>query len=398
MLAAVFTWNGCTEEGRLDHIDDSAPAPAGVENVTSIPIAGGAILRYNLPRDKNILYVKVEFETAPGEIREAKASLFKDSVTLMGYAAAGIYPVKIYSVGRNEKLSEPVPYDIEVLSPPVELVYPTLELTPNFGGIKLSYENTARGDLAMVVMIDTLDGVWQPLQTFYTNSASGSFSVRGLDTVEMKFGVYLRDRWNNKSMLYEKKILPIFEQYIKKDTWQKYTLPGDTDIPAENDESRYSLKGLWDEITNVLYFNIYASPHDQPIPMVFTIKLGKRVTISRIVVHFQANGYTESAPKKFELYGSDVASPSADLFGGDWNLLGRFQAKDKPDPVQPSDIEEVVTKGLSFDLEVVPGEIEDPWQGVQYIRFRTMETYKGPAYRGQLIFSELDLYGKILDM
>jgi hypothetical protein len=191
-------------------------------------------------------------------------------------------------------------------------------------------------------------------------------------------------------------VKPIFEELITKDTWAKYSLEGDTDIPAEENESRYGLKGLWDGITAEINWNVFATPHNLPFPMTFTIRLGKTITISRMVLHHR-NAYEGSTPKVFELYGSNEDVPGADLFGGDWHLLGSFQSKDAPNPVQPSDADEVKVKGLSFDLEVVPGEIDDPWMPVRFIRFRTVETYKGPAYFGQLIISELTLYGQMID-
>ncbi|NLX67516.1 MAG: DUF4959 domain-containing protein, partial [Bacteroidales bacterium] len=74
----------CKEEGRVDFIDEHAPAPAQVTNVLIENRAGGALLKYTLPVDKNLLYVRAEYEIKPGVIRETKSSYFKDSLVLEG--------------------------------------------------------------------------------------------------------------------------------------------------------------------------------------------------------------------------------------------------------------------------------------------------------------------------
>ncbi len=395
LMLVLMILPACKDEGRLDHIDDAAPAPAQVASVSVENLPGGAVLRYKFPADKNLLYVKAVYETTPGRQREAKASLFVDSLVLDGFAAAGSYPVKIYSVGRNEKLSEPVIASVDPLSPPIELTFPTLQMSPTFGGIKITYENAARGDLAVVLMVDTLGGVWRPLQTFYTNQAAGAFAQRGLKTNNMKFGLYLRDRWNNKSDTLVAEIEPGFEEEIPKSTWTKYSLAGDTDAPAENNETAYGLKNIWDGIIANPYTNVFATLRNQAFPMTFTVSLGKTVTLSRIVVHHRKNmAYAASSPRAFELYGSNVDTPGADLFGGDWTLLGKFRSKDAPDPIQPSDREEAEAKGLNFDLEAIPGVVDNPWIPVKYIRFRSMESYASNLL-GQIIIAEIELYGKV---
>lgn len=69
-------WTGCKEEGRIDFIDMSAPAPGQVKDVVVINRPGGAVLKYTLPEDRNLLYVRAEYEIKPGVIRETKSSFY----------------------------------------------------------------------------------------------------------------------------------------------------------------------------------------------------------------------------------------------------------------------------------------------------------------------------------
>ena len=110
---------GCKDEGRIDHIDDSAPAPLPVTvlEVTSKP--GGAVIKYEIPDDDNLLGVKVVY-TRNNELCESKASRYVDTLVVEGFGNTLPQEVKLYSVGVNEKLSEPVTTTIQPLLPPVQ--------------------------------------------------------------------------------------------------------------------------------------------------------------------------------------------------------------------------------------------------------------------------------------
>jgi hypothetical protein len=109
----------CREDGRIDHIDGNAPAPAQVSDVTVRGTPGGAVLKYKLPKDENLLYVQAIYETQPGVQRKAKSSC--DSLVLEGYGDTQEYDIMLYSVGRNEKMSEPLTVPIKPTTPLVRL-------------------------------------------------------------------------------------------------------------------------------------------------------------------------------------------------------------------------------------------------------------------------------------
>ena len=68
-----------------------------------------------------------------------------------------------------------------------------------------------KADLAIVLMADTAgSGYFTELQTYYTKSPVGSFSFRGMNPIQKKFKVYLRDRWNNKSDAIIADLTPVF--------------------------------------------------------------------------------------------------------------------------------------------------------------------------------------------
>ena len=84
----------CKEEGRIDFIDDTAPAPVSHKCNGNRP--GGAVLRYTLPKIRNLLYIRAEYESTR-VIRETNR-LFQDSLVLEGFGT----PVQRQALFRRE--------------------------------------------------------------------------------------------------------------------------------------------------------------------------------------------------------------------------------------------------------------------------------------------------------
>ena len=100
----------CAEEERITYYDPDAPAPVALDrntvSVTDLP--GKSVIKYRLPDDENLLYVKAVYESAPGVVREAKASLFVDTLVVEGFGAEGDHSVQLFCMGKNEKPSDAV--------------------------------------------------------------------------------------------------------------------------------------------------------------------------------------------------------------------------------------------------------------------------------------------------
>lgn len=375
----------CAKESRIDYLDDSAPAPAQVSNVEVLPTAGGAVLTYKIPNDPNLLYIKAEYEIQPGVIREAKASIYTDSLFLVGYGDTLRHDVKIFSVGKNEKRSEPLVVSINPLTPPVQATFMALQLNPTFGGVEVAFENESRADLSIVLMTDTTgEGDWSTIHTFYTGAAEGKFAVRGFDTLERKFSAFVRDRWNNKSDTVIKALSPIFEEMIPKDTWRALNLPTDT---WQSAGGGYPIERLWDNNLDLMF----ASTNSSVQPQWFTIDLGAPVAISRLVAHQPGpidHFYDGSGFKKFEIWGSN--DPEPDGSWDNWQLMGTFESF-KPSGLPQGEYNEEDRNYGWFKGEDFTFEQENP--PVRYLRWKTLESY-GSA--GQVCIAEIDVWGRKL--
>lgn len=395
-IFALMLLFSCKEEELSIPIDSSLPAPKMVTNVTIKNLPGRAVLYYQVPDDKNFLYVKAEYEIRTGIKRETKASLYTDSLLLDGFAKGGEYTVKLYSIGRNEKPSEPLVVRVNPEEAPVNEAFKSLVLTEGFGGVRIHFENPNQRDFAYCLLVDSLNnGDWAALQTFYSKNSKGIFSHTGLKPAPVKVGAYIRDRWGNTSDTVVNTLTPLFEYMIPK-PYGVFNLASDSYLPAENDANRYAITGLWDGITSAENTNIFANTHTSPMPQTFTVNIKQSVTLSRINVHQRIrNEYTGSMVKKFEIYGSDSLNPKDELTSDDWTLLGRFESV-KPSgtgPITAEDRAYANVKGESFEF-IPTNEIPNPWIPVRFIRFRTLETYNGPSPLGQIIIAEISLFGQ----
>jgi hypothetical protein len=379
---------GCAKEDRDDHIDPNAPAPAQISNVTVKQLPGGAKLSYKIPKDVNLAYVKAVYEIQPGVFREAKSSMYADTLALVGFGDTNDHSVKVYSVGKNEKESDPVLVTVTPQTPPVQTVFSTADLVSTFGGVTVSFDNLSGANLAVVVMVDTTgQNTWAEVSTYYTAAIKGRFSARGMKSEEKKFAVYLRDRWNNKSDTLTKMITPKFEMQIPKTSWVSMQMKQDSWQPVN---SGYSVSKIWDGKWAVLTGDSFASPNGSAIPSWFSIDLGKKVLLSRFKEHQAPTShlYNGSAVKRFELWGSNA--PNADGGFDGWVLLGSFESFKPSGLPYPTITAEDKNYGNFLGEDFI---FEETPPAVRYLRWKTLETYTST---GQIVIAELTLFGEIL--
>ena len=237
----------CSKTERLDYLDKDQPAPTQVTDVAITATPGGAVITYRLPDDRNLSYVKAVYEIQPGVLRETKSSRYNDTLKLEGFGSIADQEVKLYSVGRNEKLSDPVIVTVNPLPPPVRSVFQTIDLTATFGGVKVTFENLSKANLAVVVVADTSgQNTWAPVTTFYTSTEQGNYAARGMRNVSSKIGVFIKDRWGNVSDTLIKTLTPLSEEFIPKTNFKLVKLPTDTWQNTFN----YTIDKIWNGVTN----------------------------------------------------------------------------------------------------------------------------------------------------
>ncbi|MDR1860320.1 MAG: DUF4959 domain-containing protein [Bacteroidales bacterium] len=397
----------CKEEGRIDHIDSSAPAPDNVTVLDVTPRPGGSVIKYKLPDDvSNLLGVEVVY-TRNGETCRSKASKYSDTLVVEGFGNTDPQEVMLYSVGLNGKLSSGVPRLITPLAPPVQTVQ--FDIVAGFGGVVTSIEgNTSKADLSLVLLIaDTLyTDFYSEIQTFHTKSAAFKFSRRGLEARESNFAMFLRDRWGNRSDTIYRTLTPIEEVELPKTEIVRGNLAGDFYSYAEGNNG-YRVELMFDGNKNGTF---WASAHTGPIPQVVSFDLGHKVSISRFEKYPRSNYelYSGTAPRVFELWGS--IDPGPDKANGDWDdswqLLGRFEQSKPSGYGEGSNVGTITDEDKDYwynhtEFELVPtDEAPDPYQTVNWIRLKilsTFSTYGTDTNMSQVIIAELTFWGQLKD-
>lgn len=401
MTVALMVVISCQESASLIYYDKDAPAPAMIE-ISSIAIEnlnGKAILRYTVPQDENLLYVKAIYESSPGIERQVTSSRFVDTLALEGFSSAGDYTVKLFTVGKNEKESGPENVTVSPLTPPIEDAFSSLKMIASFGGVEGSFSNIHKAPLKAVLYAD-LYNTGEPvfLQSFVINNPSALFTVRGLPNVTAKFFVYLMDRWGNKSETKEFTLTPLYEVKLDKTLWKEHKLPSDFQNTAQDNYPGYVFNHLFSGvICPIDDWSGNFIPEYRPLPSYFTIDLGVTAKISRFnMVPWWLFIYM-NYPRKFEIYGTETPNPGDDLNGSEWKLIGKFQSY-KPSGEDPAIITEedkayAWPGGVNFDVR--PSEFQpDPYFPVRIIRFKITEIWGGDSFYS---IDELTIWGEIVD-
>ncbi len=400
ILIAFFA---CKEEKRLFYTDDQAAAPGQVEVKGIKNISGGAIIKFKVPDDPNLLGVKAVYNRN-GQIVETKASLYVDTLVVEGFGDKQEQEIQLFSIGRNDKLSNPVKVNVAPLEPPVKLI--DFDLEAGFGGVLVGVDNnTTNADLSIVLLADTMgNGKFIDIQTFHTRSPKIKIPRRGLPVKPMRFGAYLRDRWNNKSDTIYRELTPIEEVRIPSNLFRNAALPTDYYVPTEN-SNQYRLEQLWLG-ADAPDWNFYASSHSGPMPQWFTIDLGRKISLSRIQKWPRPSNelYTSTAPRRFEVWGSANPNPNGS-FDDSWFLIGEFEQFKPSGYGEGRDVGPITTEDSDYwynrtEFNIKPTEkAPDPYRPVTHIRIRvtsTFQTYGTEATMSQVLIGQLAFWGQLI--
>ena len=379
----------CDEEKRGQYATDSIP-PGQVYGVEVENVAGGAIITYSVPSDEDLLYVKVVYRMWDGTQVEQTSSAYTTRIVVEGLGRAEKQTVHLICGDRSGNESAPYPVDIEPLDSPIYAIHESIEITPDFGGIRLTWTNPLKASVVLTVYeVDKNDRLVE-VQSIYTGSAEGKYNIRGYPAEETTFAVLVRDRWKNKTDMKNGTYVPFFEEKLDRKKFGKWNPSG---IPYQELVSSgvaWSVDRLWDGLLTDPGFSF---PSTVTLPYSLTFNMGQTAVLCRIKVFQRTssnqlfNGYNV---KRFQLYASPHPEVNANI--ATWLFLGDFTSV-KPSGLplgQLSDEDRAVgDNGEDYTIEInddVP---------VQYIRVHIMETWGGGMNVAQLY--EMEFYGQIIE-
>lgn len=386
-LAVMGLWLAACKED-LDFKTPSGgdgSVPQVVSNINVENLAGKARITYKLPNDKNLLYVKAVYKLSNGTMGETKSSYYKDTLTVEGFADTTEHEVSLYSVSRSEVLSSPVVIKVKPLEAPFKKVFKTIAVLNAFGGYNLSALNPTRDNVAIIVMRRNAFNQFEVdnFKSVYTRTDEILSKIRGLDTTNQEFAIYVKDKWGNSSDTLYQNVKPIYEAKLDPTRFRGYVLPGDA--PQVTNGAR--LEYAWDGLLGWPFVSFTAQVTGGPEPHMITFDTGVSAKISRIWIRPFPEGtrfYYLSTMRRFEIYGSSSPSLNGAL-DASWTLMGTYEVK-KPSglPYGNDNAEDQATAAAGFSWEV---DLNAP--KVRYIRIRCLENWAGGTAQS---INELEVY------
>lgn len=356
-------------------IDPEAPAPVTDVKVENTP--GGAIITYSVPEDEDLLYVKALYSRKENEISEAKSSMYSAELVIEGYGDTNEHEVTLIAVDRSRNESQPVRTKIKPLTPSVLNIASTLALSEDFGGVTATWTNEERAEIVVVLLKEDDNKDYIEEKIAYTTFVEGKMSLRGLDTIPGNFGVYIQDRWENKSEVLYSTITPLYETQFDNTKFKELSLPGDF-----GSAWGWTMPRLWDGNLNS---GFHTANGTGVWPHWFTFDLGQMGKISR-VIKYQRKGfeYANGSIKDWEVWGAAELDPT-----GNWDSwIKLIDCKG----IKPSGLPIGQTTGEDLEWAHAGEEfIGDPSNPpVRYIRIKVTENWSGSDF---LHCMEMHFYG-----
>lgn len=387
-IISISIFAGCEEEDTLKPLENNRTPPGKVTNVTVQNLAGSAKLTYTLPKDQDLLYVKAIYKLKSGTERIVKSSYYNNSIVVDGFADTKDYEVILYTVNRSEVASDPVVVTIRPLENPIWEVYRSLQILPDFGGVRITANNPSKANIAIEIVKKNEQGKWEPfLPYIYSSTKQISQTTRGLDTIPQSFGVMVRDQFLNYTDTVYGTITPLYEEMMDKSLFKEVRLPGDAIIQTVTS----GMKLIWDGDIDHFSARMLTDVAD-PNPQFITFDMGQTAKLSRIKIwnysEFMSDGnhqfYYRGQTRFFEIWGSQ--NPSSDGSWDSWVKLGTFEnIKPSGLPYGQNSTEDWDTAIAGFDYEFDPSASK-----VRYIRIKSLENWMGTTWFEIL---EVSLYG-----
>lgn len=378
VLAILFL--GCykDEERGQYATDNVAPQPISSPSVQNLP--GAAIINYTIPDDEDLLYVKATYTLDNGEVVEQKASAYTNSLKIEGIGKAREVPVTLVAGDRSKNESAPVVVTAQPLDAHIYTVFQTVEVVPDFGGIRLFWENPNTADMVITVTATDDDGSKVTAENFYTQARHGEGAVRGYASTERLFGVSIRDRWGNETDTLWERFTPRFEERIDRSLFRRWNPVG---IPYTHYHDNYSIEKLWDEDPANRFLFFAAAGY----PVSFTFDLGQKVVFSRFRAFMEPGQlFVGQSVESFELWGSDNPDVT-DAFESGWHKLGEYRFT-RPSEQGGSAQEDQSVGVAGEDFPVDPAA-----PPIRYIRFVVKKTWGNGSY---VTLGDLRFWGQVV--
>lgn len=227
IFVAAVLFTSCQEENGHGQYSVESIAPSMVKNVTYSALPGAVKLKYVLPSDEDLSYVKAVYQLDNKTIKEAKASAYTNELLLEGFGKGdSVRQVKVIAVDVNQNESEPFQVEVTPQESPIYETFKTLNGEETYGGVKVDWKNPKDFNVILVVKYENSAGKMEQINNgkiFAEGTGKeDTRSITGLDSIQRRFTVHVEDRWGNKTKEYVFSAKPIFEESIDKSTFRRW--------------------------------------------------------------------------------------------------------------------------------------------------------------------------------
>lgn len=393
-LYVLVVFGGCAKmDGYNGPVSTDKTKPDTISHLKVTNFNGGAYITYTLPKSTNLLYVMAEYKINDQTTLQTKSSYYSDTITVNGFADTKDYNVTLYAVSRADVKSDPVVINVHPDTPYYKLIKPTIQITPDFGGLNIRATNLGKQSVGLILLaIGASNTDVEIADQHYTNVDSINYSIRGYDTIPQKFAVYVTDQWGNNSDTVYATISPYYETILDKSKFFTYSMASDSQIGYG-----WDLPYLWDDKTDG-YSNGWHTNPGGSIPMLCTFGMGVTAKLSRFVLWERPDqfAFSHGNPKEFTIWGSDKMQPQDAIMPrysdvgtvvGDWVNLGNYRYPDPPSGLPPGTTNDAdnafVLAGVNFNVPLTS-------PAVRYIRIGVALTWSGGDFAHLM---EISLYG-----
>lgn len=389
LVFAFTTYISCEEYEHMPVSSDEVK-PSKIENVQYTAIHGGIDITYDIPNDKDLLYVKAVYINSFGEESQVKTSIFDNKIQVLGYGDTSEKTINLYAVDRSNNVSEPVTIKVIPLTAPVYLIGESLAMRADYGGATFNWENLTKFPIHIEFMKANSDGEIELLETYYSEALEYSFSLRKQESIPTLFTALVKDNYGNASdTIYanttDKLLTPLFEEKLDKTNFLPVYLTNDDNWNAWGDYF-----GIFDD--DITTMGHTGGSGTGTGTNMFTVDLGVNVSLSRIRLNSRLGKveeiYGRGAPKQYKIYGSTTI-PGTDGNLDDWTFLRTC------DVWKPSDSslgvvtdEDVIQYTAGFEF------VFDTAVEVRYLRVQVTETWDNATFCN---ITEMNLWGNIFN-
>ncbi|MDR0713827.1 MAG: DUF4959 domain-containing protein [Bacteroidales bacterium] len=439
MSASVILFTDrCAELPNYDDTvkDNIAPRQVTVTDTTNFP--GGAIIRFALPpQDADLLGVIAEYSRREGDVTEAWASTFRDSIVVEGFTDTIVRIVRLITVDQSRNRSEPLEVRIRPLTSPLEHIRQSLQVSGGFGSIVATWQNPSRASIGVLLYSeDDSTGLATDL-SYYSSAENGIYLFKEFEHRPRSFRIRLKDRWGNYSEPLDTVLTPLSKARIPSMNdqgqfiWSRY---GDSDnsklwrgdCPLNGgqnyfykmyNENRADFWGAGYNNTPERYISTDRSG-EILLPLYFTIDLGKSCAIcEHKLFHDQGNEMGGQNLKKYEIWATNETPKQTTDFAtqllslaywtswahfdgtdqwkteGGWTKIADCETVPNSGSSTPTSDDMLYAKDNGFTFDIFPEYTGTPFRYIRVVVTHPLwaNTVGNPR------IAEFELYGSVIE-